>query len=153
MWALGLIPSLFWSCLPIYKSLTNFSMVIDEARPQVKLPHNWCHSPCCSWYVSAAEDGGLGVRMVSCGVPHSPHFLSAYYVTGTVLVVCVLSCFSSVWLFATLWTIASQAPLSMGFPRQEYWSGLPFATPGDLPNPGTQPPSHVFCTGRLVLYH
>ena len=43
--------------------------------------------------VSAAEDGGLEVRMVSCGVPHSPHFLGAYYVTGTVLAVCMLSCF------------------------------------------------------------
>ena len=36
---------------------------------------------------------------------------------------------------ATPWTIAYQAPLSMGFPRQEYWSGLPFPSPGDLPNP------------------
>ena len=38
--------------------------------------------------------------------------------------------------FASSWTIANQAPLSMGFSRQEYWSGLPFPTPGDLPNPG-----------------
>ena len=37
---------------------------------------------------------------------------------------------------ATPWTVAPQAPLSMGFPRQEYWSGLPFPPPGDLPNPG-----------------
>ena len=37
---------------------------------------------------------------------------------------------------ATLWTGAHQAPLSMGFPRQEYWSGLPFPSPGDLPDPG-----------------
>ena len=43
---------------------------------------------------------------------------------------------SHVWLFATLWTIACQAPLSMGFPRQESWSGLPFPTPGHLPDPG-----------------
>ena len=42
----------------------------------------------------------------------------------------VLSCFSRVWLFATLWTVAHQAPLSMGFFRQEYWSGLPFPPPG-----------------------
>ena len=38
--------------------------------------------------------------------------------------------------FATPWTVAHQAPLSMGFPRQEYWSGLPFPSPGDLPDPG-----------------
>ena len=39
---------------------------------------------------------------------------------------------------AILWTVAHQAPLSMGFPRQEYWSGLPFPFPGDLPNPGIE---------------
>ena len=44
-------------------------------------------------------------------------------------------CFSCVQLFVTPWTIACQAPLSIGFPRQEYWSGLPFPSPGDLPNP------------------
>ena len=38
--------------------------------------------------------------------------------------------------FLTLWTVALQAPLSMGFPRQEHWNGLPFPSPGDLPNPG-----------------
>ena len=41
--------------------------------------------------------------------------------------------------FATPWTVAHQPPLSMGFSRQEYWSGLPFPSPGDLPNPGTNP--------------
>ena len=43
---------------------------------------------------------------------------------------------SRVRLFATPWTVAYQAPLSMGFSRQEYWSGVPFPSPGDLPNPG-----------------
>ena len=42
---------------------------------------------------------------------------------------------------ATSWTVACQAPLSMGFPRQEYWSGLPFLSPGYLPNPGIKPGS------------
>ena len=46
---------------------------------------------------------------------------------------------SLVRLFATPWTVAHQAPLSMGFSRQEYWSGLPFPFPGDLPNPGIKP--------------
>ena len=54
---------------------------------------------------------------------------------------CVLSRFSHVQLFATPWTVACQALLSMGFPRQEYWSGLPFLSPGDLPNPGVEPAS------------
>ena len=53
--------------------------------------------------------------------------------------VCVLSHFDCVQLFATLWTIAHQAPLCMGFSRQEYWSGLPCPSPGDLPHPGIEP--------------
>ena len=57
--------------------------------------------------------------------------------------VCVLSCFSYVPLFVTPWTVAHQAPVSMGFSRQEYWRGLPFPPPGDLPNPGTEPASAV----------
>ena len=48
---------------------------------------------------------------------------------------------SSVQLFATLWTVAYQAPLSMGFSRQEYWSGLPCPSPGHLPRPGIKPAS------------
>ena len=48
---------------------------------------------------------------------------------------------SHVRLFATLWMVARQVPLSMEFSRQEYWSGLPFPTPGDLPNPGIEPMS------------
>ena len=43
--------------------------------------------------------------------------------------------------FAIPWTVASQTPLSMGFPRQEYWNGLPFPSPGDLPDPGIEPVS------------
>ena len=56
--------------------------------------------------------------------------------------VCVgeLSRFSHT-LFATPWTVACQAPLSTGFSRQEYWSGLPFPSPGDRSNPGTEPSS------------
>ena len=56
---------------------------------------------------------------------------------------CMLSCFNHVWLFATLWTVAHQAPLSMGFSRQEYWSGLPCPPPGDLPNQGNEPMSLI----------
>ena len=48
---------------------------------------------------------------------------------------------SRVQLFATPWTVAHQAPPSMGFSRQEYWSGLPFPSPGDLPDPGIKPRS------------
>ena len=54
---------------------------------------------------------------------------------------CVLSHFSCVLLLVTPWTVALQAPLSMGLSREEYWSGLPFSPPGDLPNPGIEPTS------------
>ena len=50
-------------------------------------------------------------------------------------------CASHSVMFVTPWTVAHQAPLSMGFSRQEYWSGLPFPSPGDLPNPGIKPGS------------
>ena len=53
----------------------------------------------------------------------------------------MLSRFSGFQFFAALWTVALQAPLSMGFSRQEYWSGLPFPPPGDLLDPGIKPVS------------
>ena len=53
--------------------------------------------------------------------------------------VCVLSYLIRVRLFATLWTVADQASLSMRFSRQEYWSGLPCLPPGDLPDLGIKP--------------
>ena len=61
--------------------------------------------------------------------------------------VCMLSHFSRVQLFAILYTVAHQASLSMGFPRQEYWSGLPFPPPGDLPDPGIKPESPALAGG------
>ena len=66
---------------------------------------------------------------------------------------------SHVQLFVTSWTVAYQVPLSMEFSRQEYWSGLPFPSPGDLPNPGIKPRSSAFQADalpsepRLVLDH
>ena len=62
---------------------------------------------------------------------------------------------SRVWLVATLRTVAHQASLSMEFPRQEFWSGLPFPLPGNLPHPGIEPTSPVSATlaGRETLYH
>ena len=57
------------------------------------------------------------------------------------LAMCVLSRFSCVQLFVTLWTIAHQAPLSMELSRQDYWSVLPCPSPEDLPNSGTEPTS------------
>ena len=72
---------------------------------------------------------------------------------------------SLVRVFATPWTIACQAPPSMGFPREEYWNGLPFPSPGDLPDPGiepgcpalqadslpSEPPGNIFICGTSSL--
>ena len=64
---------------------------------------------------------------------------------------CVLN---RVRLFATPWAVACQLPLSMGFPSQEYWSGLLFPSPGDLPDPGIEPlfPGSSALVGEL-FYH
>ena len=58
--------------------------------------------------------------------------------------------FSHVQLFVTPWTVAHQDPLSMGFSRQEYWSGLPFPSPGDLPDPGIEPRSPTLQSDALT---
>ena len=65
----------------------------------------------------------------------------------------VLSHFSLVQLCETLWTAAHQAPLSIGFSRQEYWSGLPCPPPGDLPTQGLNLYLYVSYTGKWVLYN
>ena len=62
----------------------------------------------------------------------------------------LLSC---VQLLVTLWTVTCQAPLSVGFSRQEYWRGLPFPTLGDPPDRWIKPVSWVSCIGRWILYH
>ena len=55
--------------------------------------------------------------------------------------------------FEIPWTVAHQAPLSMEFPKQEYWSGLPFPSPGNLPNPGIEPESPTWQADSLPLSH
>ena len=69
------------------------------------------------------------------------------------IIMCVLSCFSHAQLFATVWTVAHQAPLCMGFSRQEHWSGLPCPAPGQLLNPGIEPrplPSPTLASGSFT---
>ena len=66
--------------------------------------------------------------------------------------------FSLAWLFATTWTVAHQASLSIEFSRQEYWNGLPFPSPGDLPDPGIKPASlalagRFFTTESPIFYY
>ena len=80
---------------------------------------------------------------------HQPHISTGLLPCGTQIDLCYVHecvCVCSVtlvcvWLFATLWTVACQVPLSTGLPRQEYWNGLPFPPPGNLPNPEIKPAS------------
>ena len=81
---------------------------------------------------------GLGIREQGAGLFEELHFL-AY--GGLVAKLCPT--------LATPWTVARHAPLSMGFSRQEYWSGLPFPSPRDLPDPGMNP-GLLHC--RKILY-
>jgi len=94
---------------------------------------------CWRVFCSRAEGGGdraLEAVQGSLITPQEPWKYAGLLFNFVVAVVFqLLSC---VWIFATPWTEAHQAPLSLGFPRQEYWSGLPFPSPGDLPDPGVE---------------
>ena len=70
----------------------------------------------------------------------------------TLILTCAYS-LSLVRLFGTPWTVAHQASLSMGFPRQEYWNGFPFTIPGHFPNPGIEPGSPAWPAESLPLGH
>ena len=88
------------------------------------------------------------------GIPQVPkslfnYFYSFCFLSSPEKYMCVCVSFSFVWLFATPWTVPCQAPQSMGFSRQEYWSGLPWPSPGDLPNPGIKPSSPALQAGSL----
>ena len=89
-------------------------------------------------YYPAVISGRLSLKPLA---HHRPRAISeaTRTISAFFICACVLSCFSHVRLFANLWTIAHQTPLSMGFSRQEYWSGLPFPSPEDLPNQGSNP--------------
>ena len=76
-----------------------------------------------------------------------------YYILKFIVSNTVLSCLGRVWLFMTPWALACQAPLSMGFSREEYWIGLPCPPLGDLPGPWIRPMSHISCIGRRILYY
>ena len=78
-----------------------------------------------------------------------PGKLDSMLLTSKVKVKVKVKSLSPVWLFGAPWTVAYQALLSMGFSSQEYWSGLPFPSPGDLPNPGIEPGSPALQTDAL----
>ena len=91
------------------------------------------HFSILAWRIPWREELGGLQSMGSQRVGHDWATELNWYVKEVCVCVQLLSC---VQLFATPWTVAHQVPLSMGFPRQEFWSGLPIPNPDDLPNPG-----------------
>ena len=103
------------------------------------------HSSILAWRIPWTEKPGKLQSTGSQGVRHNWETslsLSLYWVPHSVLGFggwfSSVQSLCSVWLFETPWIGPSRFLLTMGFPRQEYWSGLPFPSPGDLPNPGTE---------------
>ena len=115
--------------------------------PQAGLSCSRVQNQTALWEAGARQNTcGTLTRLINCGLREAaiPSVLLTavslvhQWAAQHTVVVCVLS---HVQLFMTPRTIARQAPLSVEFSRQEYWSGLPFPTPGDLPNPGIEPTS------------
>ena len=92
-------------------------------------------------HVAEARPATRLIRMHTGEVTESQHILV------------VVQSLGRIQLFVTPWTVAHQAPLSIGFSRQAYWSGLPFPSPGDLPNPGVEPRSPALQSDSLPLSH
>ena len=99
-----------------------------------------CHAPQEAGPGGEGGNGGVGGVLSSFWSLQVPSQLAH---SQLCVCVCVLRGFSCIRLFVTPWTAAHQAPLSMGFSRQEYWRGLPCPPPGDLPNPGIELESPV----------
>ena len=100
----------------------------------------------CSMLCGGLDGMGVWGRMVTRiyvarSLRCSPEGVTTLFVNQLLKKVKEVKSLSRVRLFATPWTVACQASTSMGFSRQEYWSGLPFPSPGDLPNPGIEPRS------------
>ena len=95
-----------------------------------------------SVYMHASNQTKWKTKYTACISSKWENFLLVFFRTIIrILTMCVLSCFSCVQLFAVPWSVTHQAPLSMGFSRQECWNGLPCPPPGALPNPGIEPKS------------
>ena len=95
-----------------------------------------CHALLQGIFATQGSNPGLPhCRWILCHLSHQGCYVGIH---------ACAQLFSRVRLFVTSWIIAPQASLSMGFSRQEYWSGLPFPTPGDLSDPGVEPESLAF---------
>ena len=128
--AQNLSPAYCLASLPAFLSLTQYCPAIPA-----------------SWFFlgplqSTPTLGSLHLLFILPGPPCPPQPHDQWKVEVKLL--------SRVRLFVTPWTVAHQAPPSMGFPRQEYWSGLPFPLPGDLPDPGIKPRSPALQADSLL---
>ena len=121
------------------------SITVPDRRSNVEwiIDHSW--REVCNLVDQGHYKFGIYNLKLVLSIPQVPQISPGCFLTLNIIVIpetgSLLSCFSHVWLFATLWTIAHQAPLSMRFSRQEYWSGLLCPLPGNPSNPEMQPES------------
>ena len=112
--------------------------IVYPLTPSLKFPPAPQTMPSHSKRMVVKNYKGIkGNCVIRCG--HECERTSGYVCVCVCVCLCTCSIMSN--YFATLWTVTCQAPLSMGFPKQAYWSGLPFPLPGDLPHPGIKPTS------------
>ena len=112
------------------------------------------HSSILAWEIPWTEEPG-GLQSTGHKELNSTEQLSLWLVAHNpvhvgVFMISSVQSFSCVRLFTTSSTVAPQAPLSMGFSKQEYWNGLPFPSPGDLPDPGIEPGSPALQADSLL---
>ena len=123
----------------IFVTLISNSIILLEKAASIEDTHLWLSSKLPDFYLCAVA---TFVRETSLAPSQPlsvlPGFFWRFFLKPYIFVLCALSCFSHVRLFATPWTVAHQAPLFMGFSRQEYWSGLSCPPPGDLLDPGIE---------------
>ena len=131
----------------IYTTITSTLNSLKLFNPMTFISLQFCHFTADSkwqciniWNCSACKICLRSYHNLTFSVTHRP--LQASHISLLYLDLmhaCLLIHFSCVWFFVTLWTIAHQTPLFMGFSRKEYWNGLPCPPPGDLPDPGIGP--------------
>ena len=138
-----------WCCLTISSSATPFSFTFGLSQHQglFQWVGSWHRGPKYWGFSFSISPSSEYSALISFRIDRFHLFAVQIVETDTqwtllkVKVKRKVKSLSRVRLFATLWTLTYQAPPSMGFSRQEYWSGVPFPSSGDLPDPGTEPRS------------
>ena len=133
---------LSWACSPITEHILKEWDGATSSEKKVA----GLDSLSLAWWGEPATASMVQLGLRSCLAVYTGHWLGVRALK-TAEWVKLLSC---VRLFATPWTVYYQAPPSMGFSRQEYWSGLPFPSPGDLPDPGIEPRSPALLADALL---